>query len=230
MQPPSDLDQRIAKLITLAPSRQVRTDVVRVRKYARLRIAALCAEEGRNRAATLIDERIAHMVSYEHEATAAQRVSLGEAAKLYRKGRKASQEVHASATSVLAGLTRFQATVFKNKSSLPTNLFNLANESARAIQSFEQLCDASSPQDDFIKTATARNKRMSPKPITASSQTLVWWRWYVGAYRGKWVDMQELASAWGVSKIHDRANFRAYVESLNKGSILFTGCPPWAEP
>ena len=230
MQPPADIDQQIATLVKLACD--VPTDVVRVREYARLRIAALYVDEGRRRSATLTEASIAFRASYEHRATAAQRASLVEAAKLYRRGRKASQEVHASARSVLAGLTRFQKTVFKNKSVLPADLFDIATGTPCPIEAFERLCEASSPQDDFIEKEVAFNKKMIPERIPPNIQTLLWWRCYVGKYRGKWVDMQALAQAWCVSNISDRSNFRANVESLMKmkKSRLLTGCPPWALP
>jgi hypothetical protein len=126
--------------------------------------------------------------------------------KVYMRGRKASQRVHASAEA-------YKERLKKNLADLPIFARYQAEQVIQAIN--DLLICTQIGGDDLL---TRKRPKELHERYSAKSVALIWWRYYFASSRNQyWKDLFELACVWEVSTCQDLASFKRTVTALTQG-------------
>jgi hypothetical protein len=138
-----------------------------------------------------------------------------EAKQVYRRGRRARQQIKASLDALQVRWRAFQKVVQKHREELPVHLQSRVSDAAlREVgKALQNMGIAVALDEDDLASEKGRERE---RPEIA--QAYIWWRLELAPYRGKWDDMHRLASAWRMSPTGSVRLFRTVVDRICKGA------------
>ena len=225
---PEDVEERVQHFVKIAQNSMI--PEYRLTKYARMLVAAEEVVLARGRDEQEVRDKSAIFAAAVHGIPES---DPDKARAAYAEARKAQNEVHESAKSCALKVDHL-------KEILKPRFVSLHFEVAHKFP-LENILSACELIKDFA-AATALTKSLvnvaiakSELSLSAPSHALVWWRYYVEWYRGKWNDMHTLACCWHLSEAKDLSEFQRRVRTLARtrdelGRIAILGCPRWARP
>lgn len=144
-----------------------------------------------------------------------------EVARRYAQGRKASQQVQASAKGAL---TQFEMVFKKNREALP---LKIVDEALNLIFALGQFVSCADPGMDLINRTRPKREDES---YSSNSLALLWWRYSLYSPNEQyWGDMFKLATVWGLTKAANLESFRRIVAELTQFKDSLPA-PPYLRP
>ncbi len=159
---------------------------------------AVSEDHARRSKAELVGELHGYLAGYWHPA---------KAMELYRRGRRARQQIQASMEGCLQRWVTAEQGVRKRRPELP--VYQQAKFSEERLSSVRSLLldmARTTVLDDEIPGKKSRSRE--PNVIT---QTFIWWHFCIAPYNGKTNEMYELAQLWQLSAAEDLETFRSIV-------------------
>jgi len=147
-----------------------------------------------------------------------------EAKGIYRRGRRARQQIKASLESVLGRWTVFEQVVQKHRSELPLHV--QAPFSDSMLQGVENVLKNMGRASVLDEEDLAIEHRLHGR--TEIAQAYIWWHLLMAPYRGKWDDMHRLALSWRMTDTTSPKQFRNKVYRISKGAACtFSSASSW---
>jgi hypothetical protein len=141
-----------------------------------------------------------------------------EAHRLYRRGRKARQQIKASLEAVVGKWLIFRQVVQEHRSELPVHV--QSRFSSTILDDIGKVFQSMGIATVLDEEDLASNKG-GDSERSAVAQTYIWWCLKLAPYRGKWKDMHQLAFTWRMSPAASVRSFRNVVTRICKGAT----CP-----
>jgi hypothetical protein len=207
------LSSRIARLVNRALPFGIHPD--RLVKYAFLYATAEQQAQG-----SAVSKN--HVVRAKHELAGqihglpSGYQDLAEAKRIYRRGRRARQQVQASLGGLLKQWQKFEQVVQRHRSELPLHLQSrFSNASLRNLEKVFHSMKSTLvlDEDDLV------NEKRPERELSAIAQTYIWWCSVMPPYRGKWRDMHQLAFMWKMSPTESVKSFPTVVRRMCKGAL-----------
>jgi hypothetical protein len=142
---------------------------------------------------------------------------IAEAQHLYRRGRRARQQIKSSFDPILGKWLGFEQLVQKLRPSLPVHAQSKVSEPH--LKEIRKLLNEIGNAIVLDEEDLAKEEVHERKP-SEIAQAYVWWHLLMPSYRGKWDDMHRLAFAWHMSPAASVKSFRTVVCRICKGATF----------
>jgi hypothetical protein len=233
-----EAEQQAQRLVDLAIRKKLSIDPLKLRGYARIKVAAdgdvLSRSSADEHAKTAIYRRVATYCGLDFGNSGAE--SIRQAAA---KGRQAMSQIGQSANGARIALHRLSEVAEKNKNLTPPHFRKqlVAHNIPKMLASLERLERETQvhlgDRNVNPELAIREDLKEHKSRLNRAEQTLVWWRVEVPRYRGKLKDMYELAKLWRLTDCKDIETFRWRLTGLKKkaqftgprGTTLLVACP-----
>jgi hypothetical protein len=220
-QEPESLVPQIDRLVRKASTLDI--DPSRIRAYAQLLVAAELEAKWQE-----VGDEHARRASHEEwgelHGLDDGYWNLERAERVYRRGRKARQAVHASSGSARIAVARLEKVFKASHADLPAHIQiefpqEKINQVLRCVENLWRWT--------HLPIANRQAKDESNR-LTLNTLVYLWWRHSVANYRGKWVDMHALAQQWWLTDAK-LESFRRCVLKSSAGITEIPAAPPWVD-